>query len=384
MRKSTLLLFAVSALLLLGGCRQRILAPAAVMTPAPTEQTAGAEQTPPPARATPTPQPTEPPTQTPAATPTPTPQPAESPTPAATPEPQPVETPAPAATPEPQQAAPPPPAETPIPAAPEDEPGAAALPDEASERREYAETGSGELAPDAETPLYEEPAEDEVPAQLAPESGEGTPVHTEEEDAAQTATETLPAEEADSLGADEDAEAADSVLTYYLTLLSDRVGPLFECKRLNVYWETAADHTTVFKSSPEHDLILLAGAYDVSARLLEENLAVDDGWVRRKDPDAVVKVVEGGALDGPAAAALCGELAAREDWAEIGAIREGRVLILSGALLDTQAGRTAAAVCLAKLLYPEQMADVDADAALRDLTAEAAGGALAGLYAYSM
>ena len=370
MRKSILLLLAVSALLVLGGCRQRILAPAAVMTPAPTEQTAGAEQMPPPARETPTPQPTEPPTQTPAATPTPTPQPTESPTPTATPEAQ--------------QAAPPPPAETPIPAAPEDEPGAAALPDEASERREYSETGSGELAPDAETPLYEEPAEDEAPAQLTPESGEGTPVHTEEEDAAQTATETLPAEEADRLGADEDAEAADSVLTYYLTLLSDRVGPLFECKRLNVYWETAADHTTVFKSSPEHDLILLAGAYDVSARLLEDNLAVDDGWVLRKDPDAVVKVVEGGALDGPAAAALCGELAAREDWAEIGAIREGRVLILSGALLDTQAGRTAAAVYLAKLLYPEQMADVDADAALRDLTAEAAGGALAGLYAYSM
>ena len=383
MRKSILLLLAVSALLVLGGCRQRILAPAAVMTPAPTEQTAGAERTPsPPARETPTPQPTESPTQPPAETPEP--QPVETPAPAATPEAQQAAPPSPAETPEAQQTAPPPPAETPIPAAPEEEPGAAALPDEASERREYSETGSGELAPDAETPLYEEPAEDEAPAQLAPESGEGTPVHTEEEDAAQTATETLPAEEADRLGADEDAEAADSVLTYYLTLLSDRVGPLFECKRLNVYWETAADHTTVFKSSPEHDLILQAGAYDVTARLLEENLAVDDGWVLRKDPDAVVKVVEGGALDGPAAAALCGELAAREDWAEIGAIREGRILILSGALLDTQAGRTAAAVYLAKLLYPEQMADVDADAALRDLTAEAAGGALAGLYAYSM
>jgi hypothetical protein len=367
MRKSSLLLFAVSALLLLGGCRQRILAPATVMTPAPdgADRRGGADAA--------------------AARETPTPQPTESPTPTATPEPQPVETPAPAETPEAQQAAPPPPAETPIPAAaPEDEPGAAALPDEASERREYSETGSGELAPDAETPLYEEPAEDEAPAQLTPESGEGRRSIPRRRTRRRRRRRRSPAEEADRLGADEDAEAADSVLTYYLTLLSDRVGPLFECKRLNVYWETAADHTTVFKSSPEHDLILQAGAYDVSARLLEENLAVDDGWVLRKDPDAVVKVVEGGALDGLAAAALCGELAAREDWAEIGAIREGRILILSGALLDTQAGRTAAAVYLAKLLYPEQMADVDADAALRDLTAEAAGGALAGLYAYSM
>lgn len=58
--------------------------------------------------------------------------------------------------------------------------------------------------------------------------------------------------------------------------------------------------------------------------------------------------------------------------------------MLSKRLLDTQAGRTAATVYLAKLLYPAQMEDVDADEALRALTKEASGSAYVGLYAYTM
>ena len=84
------------------------------------------------------------------------------------------------------------------------------------------------------------------------------------------------------MGEDPDAEAADSALTYYTVLLQDRMGSLFECQRANVYWETAQDHVTVHKTSPEHALILQSGAYDVSSRLLPENLLVDDGWGRNR------------------------------------------------------------------------------------------------------
>ena len=253
--------------------------------------------------------------------------------------------------------------------------------DEASERRAFSDTASGELTSDAETPLYTEPEQSTDTA--AGSGGAPGPGGTEAEDAALTATELLPADEAEQLGADESGEVAESVLTYYLTLLDDRLGSLFECKRLYVYWETDEDHRTVFKTSNEHQIILGAGAYDVSAKLLEENLTVDDGWVSRKNPDAVVKVVSGSALDPLAARALADELAARPEWAGVSAIREGRVLILSGQLLETQAGRTAAMVYLAGLLYPAQMEDVDADEALRALTQEASGSAYAGQYAYS-
>lgn len=263
------------------------------------------------------------------------------------------------------------------------EPDAPVEQNEDSERRAFSPSASGELTPDAETPLY---TAAEQPADTMATVGDGEPGqgNAEAEGAALTATETLPADEAEQLGVDESGEIAESVLTYYLTLLDSRLGGLFECKRLYVYWETDEDHRTIHKTSSEHQIILGAGAYDVSAKLLEENLTVDDGWVFRKNPDAVVKVVDGGALDLIAAHALCEELAARPEWSGIGAIREGRTLVLSRQLLETQAGRTAATVYLAKLLYPAQMEDVDADEALRALTQEAFGGAYSGQYAYTM
>lgn len=263
------------------------------------------------------------------------------------------------------------------------DPDAAAERDETSERREFSDSASGELTPDAETPLYA-PTEQPVAVTVAAGENTGAPVNVEAETAELTATETVAAQEAEQLGVGEDGEVAESMQTYYLTLLADRVGPLFECKRMYVYWETESDHTTVHKSSTEHRLILDAGAYDVSAKLLEDALTVDDGWISRKNPDAVVKVAEGGALDTGAARALCDELAARPDWSGIGAVRNRQIIVLSKQLLNSQAGRTAAMVYLAKLLYPAQMEDVDANEALRALTREATGSAYNGVYAYTM
>ncbi len=307
--------------------------------------------------AVPTPQSTQEPE--PQATPEPTLEPTPEPTPIPTPEP----------TPEPTQ-------EPPV------DPYAPTQQDEASERREYAPDASGELTPGAEDVIQaptQNPDVTEVPAGT---DGAGTPV--EGENGELTATETVPTEEADQTGVDDSGAVADSMQTYYLTLLSDRVGDLFECKRLYVYWETPEDHRTVFKTSQEHDLILGAGAYDVSAKLLAENLTVDDGWVVRKNPEVIVKVTGSGALDTFAAASLCEELTARAEWNGINAVQNRRVLVLSQSLLDTQAGRIAVMVYLAKLMYPEQLADVDAGEALRALTEESDGVAWAGQYAYMM
>ena len=277
------------------------------------------------------------------------------------------------------------PEQPPVPEEPQEavSPDAPAQQDEDSRRREFSPDASGEIAPDAETPLYAAAEEPEEPAAPAAD-GTGEALNVEAEGAELTAAETVPDPEAEEPGVDESGETAESVLTYYQTLLDDRLGSLFECKRLYVYWETAEDHRTVHKSSPEHQMILSAGAYDVSAKLLEENLTVDDGWVSRKNPDAVVKIADGGALDPGEAAALCEELSQRPEWAGVTAVRERRVLILSGQLLDTPAGRTAAALFLAKLLYPEQLSDVDADEALRAMTEEAGGSAYIGLYSYPM
>ncbi len=114
---------------------------------------------------------------------------------------------------------------------------------------------------------------------------------------------------------------------------------------------------TVFKTSDEHQLILDAGAYDVSARLLQENLKVDDGWVCRKNPEIVVKIVSRNILGG-------GVLSAAP----------------AAAALQALINRLAAGLVIAKTANPEAYADVNLDQALSALTVEATGAAGEGLY----
>ena len=261
--------------------------------------------------------------------------------------------------------------------------------DQSSQRRAYSSEADAELAPGAEVPLLVAQVETQpnVPSAPAPTDGGATDENRETENAEQTATETLPADVAENTGASQDAPAADTVLLYYQTLLDDRLGSLFECERLDVYWETSADYTTVYKTSVEHRLILEAGAYDVSGKLMESNLTVDDGWVERKNPGLAVKVVSAdilgrGVQTTASAAAVREALLARAGWAELDAARSGRVLILSEDLLATQAGRTAASVYLAKAMYPALFEDVDADEVLRLLLEEAAGSAVSGTFVF--
>ena len=226
--------------------------------------------------------------------------------------------------------------------------------------------------------------------------GSGTPADAAEapvrvsrldDDAEETATETVPVPEAEDLGVSEDAEKSDSALRYYTVLLEDRLGTLFECKRVYVYWETPADRLTVHRSSPEHALILGAGAYDVSARLLEENLRVDDGWVVRKDPGVVVKAVEDGVLgagvtDASRAEAVLREMVSRAGWDGIGAVKEGRVVLLSEQLLKAPHLNVAAELIISKCAYPDLFDDVDIGEAISLMCVEAAGIAPEGIFYY--
>ena len=268
------------------------------------------------------------------------------------------------------------------------EPDAPTEEDQSSERRAYSSEADAALTSGAQVPLLvPTEAQMDVPSMAAPDDDGTIGESCEAEHGEQTATETVPADVAENTGTGQDAPAADTVQLYYQTLLDDRLGSLFECERIYVYWETSTDYTTVFKTSAEHRLILHAGAYDVSAKLMEDNLIVDDGWVERKNPGMVVKVVSAGALGGgvqstATAAATRDALLTRAGWSELDAARNGRVLILSEELLATQAGRTAATVYLAKTMYPALFEDVDAGEALRLLTEEARGSAASGIFVF--
>ena len=267
-----------------------------------------------------------------------------------------------------------------------EEPGGRTKENPEASRKEYDEAAPAEITAGTERRVHG--------------AGEGGGMSAASEDAREqadrlndgaeeTAVQTVAADEAEQAGVSEDAEEADSAMTYYTVLLQDRMGSLFECQRLNVYWETAEDHVTVFRTSPEHSLILAAGAYDVSARLLEENLRVDDGWVRRKNPGLIVKIAEEGilgpgAVSADAARKIRADLTARDGWAETDAVRNGRVLVLSECLLERPDLRVAAALMIAKAAAPGLMADVDIDRALEMLSEEATGSVPSGVWYYGI
>ena len=254
-----------------------------------------------------------------------------------------------------------------------------------SSRKEYDENAPAEIVPGTDRLLHQ--AGEGNGASAANEEAEARASQVNDR-AEETASETVAAEEAAQTGVSEDADAADSAMTYFTVLLQDRLGSLFECQRLNVYWETSQDHVTIHKASPEHALILNAGCYDVSARLLPENLRVDDGWVTRKNPGVIVKIVDSGVLGGGvgsdhAARAVYDGLRNRDGWTAVDAVKNRRILLLSGELLEAPYLQTAAMVMIARTAYPALFADVNPETALQMLMEEAAGTLPEGIFCYS-
>ena len=212
----------------------------------------------------------------------------------------------------------------------------------------------------------------------------GVPAARLNADAEDTARQTVAAQESERMGTATDAEMADSAFRYYTVLLKERSESLYVCKRLNLYWETVEDHITIYKTSDEHQLILDAGAYDVSARLLIENLRVDDGWVCRKNPEIIVKIVPRSVLNGGRAAEELQALISRPGWQDMDAVKNRRVLLIAQDMLEAPHLRLAAGLLIAKTANPEVYADVDVAQALKALTEEAAGIAAEGSYYFSL
>ena len=267
-------------------------------------------------------------------------------------------------------------------AADDGEAGGRTREDPEATRKEFDENAPAEVVGGTERELH---AEGE---------GSGTPVKDPagpdrvtraDSEAEEEALRTVAADEAERTGVSEDAEAADSAMRYYSVLLRDRTESLYECKRVNIYLETARDHVTIHKTSPEHSLIADAGAYDVSARLLAENLRVDDGWVVRKNPQVIVKLTDpgtlgNGAADTARAKALLGEMVSREGWSGIDAVKNRRVLLISEEMTGAPHLRLAAALIIAKCAYPDLFDGLDIDEATEQLAREATGSVPSGRF----
>ncbi len=249
-----------------------------------------------------------------------------------------------------------------------------------ADKKEYDETARAELLAAQAQAVHGEGEGEGLP--LTQRDAEPSALQLRDA-ATLTATQTLPADEAERLGVSESAPVAETAQRYYAALLQSRLNTLFECKKLNVYIETPAAFVTVYKTSAEHALILSAGGYDVAAKRMENDLTVDGGWVQRKNPDFIVKFVASETLAG-GAQGLCDALLSREGIRETSAAKNRRVLFLSEAFLSAPQLQTAAAVCLAKAMYPDLFDDIDAAQAVGQLADECGADSSALLFAQAL
>ena len=175
--------------------------------------------------------------------------------------------------------------------------------------------------------------------------------------------EAKPADEGGTIGLLMDA---------YNAVLEQGLGTLYECKIISIYWEQTEDYVTVNLHSPEHQLILDAGGYNLAEKRGDDKLTIDDAWILRKNPALLVKLAPSktlgaGVSEDSAARAVWEDVCARPGWRGVSAVLNGRVLLLSESLLDTDAGQLCAKLYLAKAMYPDLFQDVDADAVCEQL-----------------
>ena len=191
-------------------------------------------------------------------------------------------------------------------------------------------------------------------------------------------------EESDRVSASESGAAADSALQYYRLLLEERTNSLFECKRKLCYLEMPEKYVTIQKSGQMHALLSKAGIYSASARLKENDLIVDAGWIVRKNPDMVVKIVPSGFLRNGSGKAdaerILQEIRHREGFDGISAVKSRSMLLLSEDVILNPCMECAGALILAFHAYPELFDDVDLGTAIGMLRDESGLEGLTELY----
>ena len=181
-----------------------------------------------------------------------------------------------------------------------------------------------------------------------------------------------PAEDAGGQSAIAEAGGVVAIVTDHSALLSQAIGTLFPCQMYYIYAETATDYVTVARSSQIYQLMVNSGGINVSSRLTADNLTVTDGWVINRNPDIIVKFVDGTILGSGvssiyAAAELRLSIMSRQGWGAIEAVRNNRIILLSEQMPDTDETRLAAKLSISHLMYPTLFSDVDVDSLIEEL-----------------
>jgi hypothetical protein len=171
-----------------------------------------------------------------------------------------------------------------------------------------------------------------------------------------------------------------TAINKYEQLMSSNNAELYDCQKLNVYFELEDDYKSVTRDDEKHKLITDAGGYNIAEIKYS---AIDSQWVVGKNPDIIVKVVPSSILGSGVestsnAQIIKNEIISRLDWDNVSAVQNGKILLLSSELFETQAGKITAELYMAKAMYDAIYSDFDIDSAYEEMT----GTTLDGIYAY--
>jgi len=166
---------------------------------------------------------------------------------------------------------------------------------------------------------------------------------------------------------------ADELIKYWkgvLDLIEQRIVKIRPEQRVRVYWEHFTDYTTVGPGSGYDELIRLAGGINVFAESPVPFPRVSAEAVIEKNPDVILKAAPStvvgrpyGLTDPAPLKEIRDRISARPGWANIKAVKEGRIYLLFTGQADGF-GRIALLTYVAKAFYPDLFRDVSPEAYL--------------------
>ena len=188
------------------------------------------------------------------------------------------------------------------------------------------------------------------------------------------------------LGAESVAEAFNQDVAAVHDLITQRTKYVTP---VSAYWEGYTDYKSVGNGSGGAELMTLAHVNSLTAGETIDYPEISDEWILERKPEVVVKMASGSKnILGPtvgdhsAAKALYTSICSRPGWNTIPAVTNKKILILNSTVGTTAFGHAVAPLYIAKTAYPQQFADVDADAITREFYKKYWGEDLPGTWRY--
>ncbi|WP_170253956.1 ABC transporter substrate-binding protein [Acetobacterium paludosum] len=175
----------------------------------------------------------------------------------------------------------------------------------------------------------------------------------------------------------------------YAAIIEKKLKNIKTEDKATVYYEGYTDYKSVNKTAGGQALIDAAGGINIAADETAQYPEISDEWVLGKNPDAIIKLVSStkkilgtGITDDTAVKDSYTQLTGRPSWANLQAVKDGKVIILSSEISTTALGSIIGELYIAKTLYPDQFKDINVGDVQKELQKTLYGTDLVGIFAY--